>query len=227
MFELAAIFGGSFVLALSGALMPGPLLTMTVAESARSGFKAGPLLITGHAVLELLLVIAIVQGLGPFLKSPLVMGIIALVGGGMLLWMGVGMARSSGGLPLNGQNAGNPTRRTPHPVLMGILASLSNPYWTLWWTTVGLGYLMATMKFGLKGLVVFFIGHIAADYSWYALISFGTSRGKRLLKDRSYRLIIRICGLFLIGFGGWFLFSAIEYLGRARKIGGQILFIAG
>ncbi len=67
MFELAAIFGGSFTLALSGALMPGPLLTVTVAESARIGFRAGPLLMTGHAVLELLLVIAIVYGLGPFL----------------------------------------------------------------------------------------------------------------------------------------------------------------
>ena len=42
MLELAAIFGGSFVLALSGVLMPGPILTMTVAESAKRGAKAGP-----------------------------------------------------------------------------------------------------------------------------------------------------------------------------------------
>jgi len=94
--ELAAIFGGSFTLALSGALMPGPLLTVTVAESARMGFRAGPLLITGHALLELLL----------FLKSPSVMGIIALVGGGMLLWMGVDMVRNSSGLSLSGQERG-------------------------------------------------------------------------------------------------------------------------
>ena len=98
MLELTAIFGGSFALALSGALMPGPLLTVTVSESVRTGFKAGPLLITGHALLESLLVIAIVLGLAPFLKAPLVMGIIALVGGGMLLWMGVDMVRSAGGL---------------------------------------------------------------------------------------------------------------------------------
>ena len=89
MFELAAIFGGSFTLALSGALMPGPLLTVTVSESTRIGFKAGPLLMTGHAVLELLLVIAIVYGLGPFLKSPSVMGIISLFGGGMLSFLPV------------------------------------------------------------------------------------------------------------------------------------------
>ena len=212
MFELAAIFGASFTLALSGALMPGPLLTVTVAESARIGFKAGPLLMTGHAVLELVLVIAIVKGLGPFLKSPSVMGLIALFGGGMLLWMGVDMVRNSSGLSLNRQERGNRGRRTPHPVLVGILASISNPYWTLWWATIGLGYLVAAMKYGNKGVVVFFLGHIAADYAWYALISLGISRGKRLLKDRSYQIMIRICGLFLIGFGGWFLLSAREYL---------------
>jgi threonine/homoserine/homoserine lactone efflux protein len=52
MIEMAAIFGGSFALALSGVLLPGPLLTVTISESARRGFKAGPLLITGHGLLE-------------------------------------------------------------------------------------------------------------------------------------------------------------------------------
>jgi len=74
MLELAVVFGGSFTLALSGALMPGPLLTVTIAESAHRGFVAGPLLMVGHAVLELALVVAIILGLGPFLKIPQVMG---------------------------------------------------------------------------------------------------------------------------------------------------------
>ncbi|MBW1706223.1 MAG: LysE family transporter [Deltaproteobacteria bacterium] len=195
--------------------MPGPLLTVTVAESARIGFRAGPLLITGHAVLEFLLVIAIVLGLGPFLESPSVMAIIALFGGGMLLWMGVDMVRNSSALSLNRQETGKHGKRTPHPVLVGILASLSNPYWTLWWATIGLGYLVAAMNCGVRGVVVFFLGHIAADYAWYTLISLGISRGKRILRDRSYQIMIRICGLFLIGFGVWFFLSAREYMARA------------
>ena len=208
MLDLAAIFGGSFVLALSGALMPGPLLTVTVSESVRIGFRAGPLLITGHALLESFLVIAIVLGLAPFLKAPLVMGIIALLGGVMLLWMGIDMARSAAGLSLKERNVSNLSKAPGHPVLIGILASLSNPYWTLWWATIGLGYLMAAMKFGFPGVAVFFAGHIAADYAWYVLISLGISRGKRLLKDKSYQMVIRFCGLFLVGFGVWFLLSA-------------------
>jgi threonine/homoserine/homoserine lactone efflux protein len=209
MWDAAVIFGGSFTLALSGALMPGPLLTITVAESARRGFKAGPLLMTGHALLELALVVAIIQGLGPFLQKSLVMGTIALVGGAMLVWLGADMLRSAGGLSLNPVAARQ--KRSPHPVLMGILASLSNPYWTLWWATIGLGYLAATMHFGMLGVCAFFLGHIAGDFSWYCVVSLGISRGKSLLKDRSYQVVIRACGLFLLVFGGWFLLSAKNY----------------
>ena len=189
--------------------MPGPLLTITVAESARRGFKAGPLLMTGHALLELALVVAIIQGLGPFLQKSLVMGTIALVGGAMLVWLGADMLRSAGGLSLN--PVATRQKRSPHPVLMGILASLSNPYWTLWWATIGLGYLAAAMHFGMFGVCAFFLGHIAGDFSWYCVVSLGISRGKSLLKDRSYQVVIRACGVFLLVFGGWFLLSAKNY----------------
>ena len=211
MFELAIVFGGSFTLALSGALMPGPLLTVTIAESAHRGFMAGPLLMIGHAVLELALVVAIILGLGPFLKMPPVMGSIALVGGAILIWMGVQMIRTARNLSLNmdGAEAGV----SYSPVLTGILASLSNPYWTLWWATIGLGYLVASIKLGVLGVGVFFVGHIAADFLWYSIVSYGISRGKRILKDRAYQHIIRFCGIFLLGFGGWFLLAGRTYLG--------------
>ena len=215
MLELVGIFSGSFALALSGALMPGPLLTVTVSESARIGLRAGPLLITGHAVLELLLVVALILGLGPVLKDSLVMGIVALVGGGMLVWMGIDMIRSSAEASLNNAEGAKESKKGPHPVFVGLLASLANPYWTLWWATVGLGYLVMSMRYGAAGIAVFFAGHLTADYAWYVLIALGISRGKRLLKDTSYRLIIRACGLILTGFGGWFLWSARTYISRA------------
>jgi threonine/homoserine/homoserine lactone efflux protein len=212
MIEMAAIFGGSFALALSGVLLPGPLLTVTISESARRGFKAGPLLITGHGILEFSLVLAIILGLGPYLKRPVFMGIVALLGGAILMWLGANMVRTASRLSLKAEKPGNNFRRAPHPVLIGVLASVSNPYWTLWWATVGLGYLVAAMKFGISGAIVFFLGHITADFAWYSTVSLGVSRGKALLKDRSYQNLIRVCGVFLLGFGVWFLFCAKGYL---------------
>jgi threonine/homoserine/homoserine lactone efflux protein len=214
MIAMAVIFGGSFTLALSGALMPGPLLTITIAESARRGFRAGPLLMTGHALLELLLILAIIKGLGPYLRTPLIMGIIALVGGAVLVWMGTDMIRTAGNLSLEGEGSEASSRHMPHPLLTGILASISNPYWTIWWVTIGMAYLMAAIKFGYTGVIVFFLGHISADFAWYSVVSYGISRGKKLFKNKSYQMMIRVCGLFLLGFGGWFLLSTKDYLAK-------------
>jgi threonine/homoserine/homoserine lactone efflux protein len=166
----------------------------------------------GHAVLELALVVAIILGLGPFLKIPPVMGIIAMVGGAILIWIGVQMIRTAGSLSFNMEGTGPGV--TSYPVLTGILASLSNPYWTLWWATIGLGYLVAAIKLGVLGVGFFFVGHIAADFLWYSIVSYGISRGKRILKDRVYQHIIRFCGIFLLGFGGWFLLTGRTYLGK-------------
>ena len=65
---LILIFTSSFVIALSGALMPGPLLTVTISESTRRGAVAGPLMILGHGILELALILALLAGLAPILK---------------------------------------------------------------------------------------------------------------------------------------------------------------
>ena len=51
--NILLVFFSSFVLALSGALVPGPLFTLTVSESLRRGAKAGPLIILGHGLLEI------------------------------------------------------------------------------------------------------------------------------------------------------------------------------
>lgn len=212
MLEITTIFAASFTLALSGALMPGPLFTITISESAKLGFKAGPLLIIGHALLELLLVVAVIQGLGAYLKLPSVIGFIALFGGLLLVYLGTDMMRSAGKRSLKNESPVVESRYGRHPIVLGVLGSLSNPYWTIWWATIGLGYLVTAMKFGYVGVAAFFVGHIAADFAWYSLVSLGISRGKTFLKDTGYQHLIRVCGVFLFCFGGWFLISAKNYL---------------
>ena len=78
------------------------------------------------------------------------------------------------------------------------MVSLSNPYWTLWWATLGLGFLAQAEKLGIAGVLLFFSGHILADFLWYAIVSFVVSTGKKWLTPKIYRGIIIFCGLFLI-----------------------------
>lgn len=207
--SLIAILSSSFLIALSGALMPGPLLTVTVSESTQRGAIAGPLMIMGHGILELVLVLALLSGLAPFLKRDDVFIAIALAGGCILFWMAISMFRSLPALRLD-FSAEKP--RPKNLVMAGILMSLANPYWTIWWATIGLGYILHSMKFGVAGVIAFFIGHILADLAWYAFISFSVAKGRTFFSDKIYRRLIAVCAFFLVIFAGYFFYSGIEKL---------------
>lgn len=209
MLTLTTIFVSSFIIALSGALMPGPLLTITVSESSRRGAGVGPMMILGHGILELALVLALLAGLAPFLNREEVFVFIALAGGGILLWMAVSMFRSVPGLSLS-LDPGNGGRR--NLILAGIVFSLANPYWIIWWGSIGLGYILHSVKFGSAGVAAFFTGHILADLGWYALISFGVAKGRSFFSDRMYRGLIMGCAGFLVIFSCYFFYSGIEKL---------------
>lgn len=211
---LFGIMIGSFTLALSGAMMPGPLLTVAVVESARRGFMTGPLLMLGHSILELALIIAIVKGAASYLKHALVTNTISIVGGGVLFWMGLGMIIQSRHISLPINDSAKEKAEIGygfHPVVEGIVVSVSNPYWLIWWLTIGLGYMLMAMGYGTVGILSFFVGHIMADFLWYSLVSYGVSRGKKFFTDKLYRGIIRFCGVFLILFGFWFVSSGLRY----------------
>lgn len=204
---LTAIFCTSFLLALSGAMMPGPLLTVTISESSRRGFVVGPAMIFGHGLLELVLVLALLAGLAPILQRDDVFIAISVVGGAVLLWMGLGMLRGLSRLSLATEVGGAEGRNL---VLTGIALSAANPYWLLWWASIGLGYIAHAMRFGMIGVAAFFCGHILADLAWYSLISGGIAKGKRFFGDRVYRTLIGGCALFLLAFSCWFVYGGIE-----------------
>jgi len=204
---LPALFATSFVIALSGAMMPGPVLAMVLSETPRRGPFTGTKVIVGHFFLEALLVAGLAFGLARVLHQPLVIGLIALAGGAMLLWMGQGLLRSSRWLTLAVQS-GAPAGR--NLVLAGITTSLSNPYWLLWWVTIGAGYVAMGLAHGLPGIVTFFAGHIAADFAWYTFVSLGLTVGRRFLSDRLYRGLVAVCGLALLYFGAAFVASGLE-----------------
>lgn len=189
--------------------MPGPLLTVTISESSQRGFVVGPLLIAGHAILELVLVTALLLGLAPFFQMPAVFVVSALSGALILSWMAFGMIRSLPSLHLSLK--ANKTRKN-HPMISGILMSIANPYWIIWWATIGLGYILYSWQFGFWGIAFFFTGHILADLSWYSLISAAVAGGKNFLTDRLYRGLIMACAVFLVVFAGYFAYAGITKL---------------
>ena len=206
------IFITSFTVALSGAMMPGPVLAITISESARSGFWAGPKIILGHAILELAVVTALALGLSRFIASDLVSAVIGLIGGGILLAMGAIALKQGLGNATMPTAADGKAGRSGRVILSGILGSMSNPYWFIWWITLGTVYLIWALSLGVVGVASFFTGHILADFGWYALVAFIVATGRKVMNDRVYRGVLAVCGLALLALGVYFIISGVRFL---------------
>lgn len=198
--DLLTITFTSFLVAFSGALVPGPLLAITIDHSLKKGFKAGPLIIAGHAILELLLILLIIVGFGDILKKRITLTFLSLAGGFLLVWMGLKMVKNAKKADIRGEINYTGDRSS---ILSGIVGSLSNPYWAIWWVTIGLTYIAFAFPYGFAGILLFFLGHISADFLWYGFVSFSLSKGRDRISPGIYKILVSSCGLFLILFGGW------------------------
>lgn len=212
--DLGPLFTTAFIVGLSGAMMPGPMLTVTISEASRQGFWAGPKVVLGHAVTELALVASLIMGLSRVIQQPMVTGTIGLLGGMMLAWMGWGICRDAltRRVSFTPGEAASPNINRFGPVLSGIVTSISNPYWSLWWATVGAGYVMIALAKGAAGVAAFFTGHILSDLAWFSLVSFGVHRGRNVISNAAYQGILILCGVFLVALGGYFLYGGFQMM---------------
>jgi threonine/homoserine/homoserine lactone efflux protein len=127
----------------------------------------------------------------------------------MLVWMAYGMARTVPTLRL-GEAA--PGLKGRNLMLMGALLSLSTPYWTLWWATIGLGYIVSSARSGLPGLAAFYTGHILGDLTWYGALSFAIGTGRRFMTDAMYRALMWGCAALLACLAVWFAATGVNRL---------------
>ncbi|MDD4870084.1 MAG: LysE family transporter [Kiritimatiellae bacterium] len=212
MSQLFFLFCSAFVITLSGALSPGPVLTATISEVMKRGFWAGPLIMLGHAILEICLLIAIVAGLARWITLPEVMATLGVVGGFLLLVMGTHMALTAKAAVEKAlSDHGDSRMAIRGPVLTGIITSISNPYWTLWWATIGLGLAATALKLGAAGIVSFYMGHILSDLAWYSIVSAAVASGRRICPPWVYRALFVFCGLVLVGLGVFFGSTGVAY----------------
>ncbi len=218
--DLWIIFIGAFSIAFSGAMMPGPMLGVTIDGSLRKGWTAGPRIVLGHGILELVLILTMTFGLKDFFSNPTVAGFIGLFGGAFLAWMGCGMIKSGIKKSVTQENSisreNNPSGKRGvmenNLVLAGVLVSATNPYFILWWATTGTESIRRAFAAGIIGVLIFFTGHILADLVWYTAMSAAFSRGKKLVGSAGYHRMVLILGLFLVVFSIYFIGSGSKML---------------
>ncbi len=200
----------AFLIALTGAMAPGPLLTVSIEHTIRRGGPSAMMLLVGHALLEAALLVGLAFGLRRVLVSPGVTVALSLLGGTFLLWMGGGMLLDAvrGRLTLS-MEPGTSTSRLG-PVLRGAVVSLSNPYWIIWWAVVGLKLASDALAIGPLAVGAFFVGHELADFGWYGIVIGLVATGRRFVSDRVYRVVIGVCATALLYIGLTFVWTGLQ-----------------
>ena len=199
MYDIFQMVFLGFVIGLTGALAPGPTLVATINASINGDWMTGLKVSLGHAIVELFIVILILLGLAtialPYTSVIAGIGGIALVVFGALTIAGSRQATMST----------SPIQPVANPYLAGLVTSAANPYFWIWWLSIGSAMVIAGLEGGLILAGAFMIGHWTADTVWYTLVSSGVSRGRTFLSDTAYRKIMIFCGIFLILFGIYYI----------------------
>jgi len=201
-------------ISLSGVMAPGPVTATTIVMGSRNRF-AGVLIAVGHGIVEFPLMVLIVVGINKVLQHPAVKMVIGFAGGVFLLVMAVQILRGLGSL---GQQQGKIAKGAP--LIAGIVLTAGNPYFLMWWATIGLGLATRAGELGIWAFVLFAVVHWLCDFVWLGALSWASYKGSTLLGERSLRIVLLICSVALIVFGLIFIYdggNTLVKLLRARS----------
>ena len=191
-----------FIISISGAMQPGPVTATAITMGTRNRW-AGSLLAVGHGIVEFPLMVLIILGLGAIFQKASAQIVIGILGGLALLYMAYGMFKT-----VSHPVAVQAGARKDKPILAGIVLTVSNPYFLIWWATVGLGLAITATKFGLYAFALFAIVHWLVDLLWVTALSLASFHGTTLFGPKVQRRVIEVCAGAMLLFGLFFLYKA-------------------
>jgi len=194
------------VVTASGALAPGPLFFMNITHGTKSGAKGGLAFSVGHTIFELSLVLFLALTLQTVINEPLIKSAVGVVGGAALLVFGFMQVRDA----LSTKPVAEGESKVPprNALLLGTLFTGLNPYFILWWLTVGTTLIVNALELAsFAGVLIMYVSHVWMDYAWLTGTAYLAKRGTSLIGGKGYRIMMMVFGVILIFFGLYFLVS--------------------
>ncbi|MDD2471884.1 MAG: LysE family transporter [Dehalococcoidales bacterium] len=200
--ELLALYGSVIFVSLSGVMMPGPMFAVTLAKSYKTPF-AGAWLSIGHAVVEVPVILLIYFGFARFFENQIVQVVLSLAGGAMIIYLAISMYRAR-------HEVVTEKRDVPYSAFVaGMVMSVLNPFFLLWWATLGSMLIMKVIPFGAAALIGFMIVHWLCDLVWLSTVSGLVYKTHNWWGGKVQLWVFVLNSLFLAGFGGWFIYSGL------------------
>jgi len=202
--ESVALVSLGLLVGLSGAVIPGPLLTFTIYDTSKKGRITGHYVIAGHVLWESAVIVLILLGFGWILlgNEP----IIYAAGGLVLALMGLNMVRS------RSREVKMEDAKVNSSLGGGLFYSAFNPTQPLWWATAGLALLLKGLEvMGFLGVLLVTAGHWISDFGYYGFVSIVVHRHANYVSPRQRQIAI-LLGLFLTTLGLYFLEQGLQKL---------------
>ena len=189
------------VISASGVMSPGPLFAANIAHGLRDGAKSGIKMAIGHTIVEFPLVIMLGIGALSLETFPEFRTVISALGAVTLFVFAVIQIRAI----LQGEkNIVSKTKQ--HPIVTGIAFSALNPFFIIWWLTIGLKLITdAMIIWAFAGMLIMFAMHIWMDFAWMGGIACLASKSKQIISNRNYRIL-------MIGLNGMLIYFGITFL---------------
>ena len=185
----------------SGVMSPGPLFSANIIYGLKEGKIVGLKIAVGHTIVEFPLIILLGTGIITSNIFPEFRVLIAVIGAlGLFAFAGLQIKSI---FQKNFQKNIKPSRG---PILAGIFLSALNPFFIIWWLTVGLKLITESIElWGFLGIIILFLFHIWMDYVWLYIVAFFASKSRNFLSNRNYKILVISLAIVLIYFGLRFL----------------------
>lgn len=194
-------FGLTVVLiSTSGVLSPGPLFFANLIYGSKYGYKAGLKCSYGHTIVELPLILLLAFGVLSLEAFPAFKPTISIVGGITLI------AFSIIQILFAIKKKQNTVQTRYSPLLIGIIFSALNPFFIIWWLTIGMKMITDALTLAsMVGLAFMFMTHIWMDYAWLTTIAHLANKGVKVIGSKYYSILLLGLSVALIYLGSNFI----------------------
>ena len=194
------------IISASGVLSPGPLFAANITYGLKQGTKAGIKIAIGHSLVELPLVILLGIGILSLEIFPEFKTIISILGAITLFVFAFIQIKST-----LRKNEKSETKLKQGPIITGVLLSALNPFFIIWWLTIGLKLISDAMAiWAFVGILIVFVLHVWMDFVWLGSTAFLISKSKKIISNTNYKIIMLALSAILIYFGITFLTDVIN-----------------
>ena len=194
------------IISASGVMSPGPLFAANITYGLKQGTKAGIKIAIGHSLVELPLVILLGIGILSLEIFPEFKTIISILGAITLFVFAFIQIKST-----LKKNEKSETKLKQGPIITGVLLSVLNPFFIIWWLTIGLKLISDAMAiWAYVGILIVFVLHVWMDFVWLGSTAFLISKSKKIISNTNYKIIMLALSAVLIYFGITFLTDVIN-----------------